>query len=118
MWTDVKSFSPAAIACALGLAACQQDPAGASADGAHVFDTICTMCHGPKGKPDAVMVAKLGVKDLTSPALRATLDVDRVEAQVRDGSKNKMMPAFAGALTDAQIKAVAAYVMSPKFLTR
>ena len=33
-----------------------------------------------------------------------------VENQVRHGSKNKLMPAFEGALTDAQIKAVAAYV--------
>jgi mono/diheme cytochrome c family protein len=39
-----------------------------------------------------------------------------VENQVRKGSANKLMPALEGALTDAQIKAVAAWVASPAFL--
>ena len=96
------------------LVAC--DSGASSGDGAQVFATVCITCHGPTGKPNEMMVAKLGVKDLTSPAVRKTLTADMIEQQVRDGSKNKVMPGFAGALSDAQIKAVAAYVASPQFL--
>ena len=97
------------------VAACD-GPAGVSTDGAQVFGAVCVACHGPTGKPDATMVARLGVKDLTDPALRPTLTAARVEAQVRRGSTNKLMPALEGALTDPQIKAVAAYVASPAFV--
>ena len=38
-----------------------------------------------------------------------------VEQQVRHGSQNKLMPAFEGAISDAQIRAVAAYVASTSF---
>ena len=55
---------------AVVLAACG-NPAGDAKTGAEVFTKVCTPCHGPTGKPDATMVAKLGVKDLTSPEFRA-----------------------------------------------
>ncbi len=114
MSSSVKRF----LLVALALGACKSDPAGGAVDGPQVFSSVCAACHGPTGKPDDVMVAKLGVKDLTSPELRKTLDAAKVEAQVRSGSKNKLMPSFAGALSDAQIKAVAEYVASPQFLKR
>jgi mono/diheme cytochrome c family protein len=98
----------------VALGAC--DSGASSGDGAKVFATVCITCHGPTGKPNEMMVAKLGVKDLTSPEVRKTLTADKIEDQVRYGSKNKVMPGFAGALSDAQIKAVAAYVVSPQFL--
>jgi mono/diheme cytochrome c family protein len=97
-------------------AACSSDPTGGSVDGTTVFQSMCTSCHGPTGKPTEAMVARLGVRDLTDPAVRAKLTVAIVDAQVRNGSKNKLMPAFAGAMTDDQIKAVAAYVASPGFI--
>ena len=97
------------------LIACDSGASG-STDGAQVFAQICVTCHGPTGKPNEMMVAKLGVKDLTAPDVRKTLTAAKVEAQVRDGSKNKLMPGFAGALSDAQIKAVAEYVASPRFV--
>jgi mono/diheme cytochrome c family protein len=92
------------------------DSGASSTDGAQVFASVCVTCHGPTGKPNEMMVAKLGVKDLTSEDVRKTLTAAKVEDQVRNGSKNKLMPGFAGALGDAQIKAVAAYVMSRQFL--
>ena len=61
------------------------------------------------------MIAHLGVRDLTSAEFRARVTPALVEAQIRGGSKNKLMPAFEGALSDAQIKAVAAYVASSAF---
>jgi mono/diheme cytochrome c family protein len=104
-----------AILLVAALAACNGDPAGGAKDGAAVFASVCSTCHGPSGKPTEAMVQRLGVRDLTAPEFRARVTPQLVEAQVRSGSKNKLMPSFRGALTDAQIKAVAAYVAAPAF---
>lgn len=99
----------------LGLAGCESGDPG---DGKVVYEKFCTTCHGPRGTPDATMVAKLGVKDLRAPELRARITTYLVENQVKHGSKNKLMPAFEGAFSDVQIKAVADYVSSKQFLER
>ncbi|MDB4959454.1 MAG: cytochrome c class [Myxococcales bacterium] len=91
------------------------NPASGSADGPTVFRQICSSCHGDAGKPPEAMVARLAVRDLTAKEFRDRATPALVEAQVRNGSKNKLMPAFVGALTDDQIKAVSAYVASPTF---
>lgn len=96
--------------------ACKSDPSGGSVDGATIYTAMCATCHGPTGKPTAAMAARLGVRDLTEPAVRARLTPAIVERQVRTGSANKLMPAFEGALTDAQIAALTAYVASPAFM--
>jgi len=64
------------------------------------------------------MAARLAVRDLTDPAVRAKLTPATIEAQIRNGSTNKLMPSFTGAMTDEQIKAVAAHIASPRFLQR
>ena len=97
--------------------ACSGDPTGGSVDGGAVFQSMCASCHGPTGKPPEAMAARLGVRDLTDAALRPKLTPAHVENQVRSGSSNKLMPSFSGALTEEQIKAVAAYVASPGFVT-
>lgn len=84
-------------------------------DGARLFAEKCAMCHGPEGKPTADLVARINVRDLTAPEFRARVTPALVEHQVGTGSQNKLMPSFAGLLDDAQIRAVAAYVASPKF---
>jgi mono/diheme cytochrome c family protein len=101
----------AALAC--GLAGCGPSD---SANGPEVFATICANCHGPTGRPPAEMVARLNVHDLTAPEFRKRVTIELVEAQVHWGSKNKLMPAFDGALRDDQISAVAAYVAGPSFV--
>jgi mono/diheme cytochrome c family protein len=98
------------------LVACKADATDGSVEGPKIFETMCSSCHGPKGKPPEAMVARLGVRDLTSAELRARVSVALVEQQVRNGSANKLMPALEGALTDAQIKAVSAWVASPQFV--
>lgn len=105
--------------CLIFVAACSaKEQAGTTVDGAELYEKFCATCHGPTGKPDATMAAKLGVRDLTSPELRARVTPGLVEQQVRNGSQNKLMPAFAGAFTDEQIRAIATYVSSPEFLKR
>ena len=98
------------------LIACNSQRATDSSDGAEVYQSLCATCHGADGTPSATMVARLNVRDLSAPELRSRITPALVEMQVRSGSKNKLMPAFEGALTDAQIKAVSAYVASPEFL--
>jgi len=101
------------------LAACDQGRvSGGSNNAAQTYQNVCAQCHGPKGKPTEAMVARLNVRDLTSTELRARITPALVEAQIRNGSKNKLMPPFAGALSDEQIKALAAYVASPEFLNQ
>lgn len=88
---------------------------GTSTDGAQVYQSVCATCHGMDGKPTGAMAARLGVRDLTSTEFRARATTALVEGQVRNGSANKLMPAFGGAISEEQIKAVSAYVASGEF---
>jgi len=107
------------VLCLMLVAACSaKESAGSSVDGAELYAKFCSTCHGVTGKPDPTMIARLGVRDLTSAELRARVTPALVENQVRKGSQNKLMPSFEGAFTDEQIKALAEYVASPKFLAR
>jgi len=106
------------LALIIACAACSADAAGGSSDGPELFAKLCVACHGPNGKPPEAMALRLGVRDLTAPELRARITPVLVEQQVRRGSDNKLMPSFEGLITDAQIKALSAYVASSAFLSR
>jgi len=108
------------LALVASLGGCDREPgdAGKPVSGPALFASLCAACHGPDGRPPEAMVVRLGVHDLTAAEFRARVTPGLVEQQVRKGSKTKLMPAFEGALDDAQIKAVAAYVASPQFLAR
>jgi len=104
------------VFCLVLVAACSRvESAGTSANGADLYATFCSPCHGVTGKPDATMVARLGVRDLTSAERRARVTPALVEYQIRTGSQNKLMPSFVGAFTDEQIAAIAKYVAGPTF---
>jgi mono/diheme cytochrome c family protein len=114
----VKSWPVAlfvGVAGALGLGLGCGPDASTVKDGRGVYQMMCATCHGSDGRPPATMAARLGVRDLTSAEFRARSTLELVEHQVRAGSKNKLMPAFAGALDDEKIRAVAAFVASPEF---
>ncbi len=93
-------------------AACSGQVAGGSTDGAKVFAAACARCHGEGGRPPQQMMDQLGVRDLTGAEWVARRTRETVEHQVRHGAASGRMPAFTGALTDAQIASVAAYVMT------
>jgi mono/diheme cytochrome c family protein len=96
------------------VAACEKKQPAAY-DGPSLFAANCARCHGANGKPDAMLVARMGVKDLTAPDVRAKMTPELVEHQIRKGSKNGLMPAFEGGLIDEYIKAIAEYVAGPTF---
>jgi mono/diheme cytochrome c family protein len=98
------------------IAACGANETSNSVDGKTLYAEHCARCHGPDGRPDAMMVARMGVRDLTSPELRARITPLLVEGQMRQGSKNGLMPSFTGGLRDEQFKAIAEYVAGPTFL--
>lgn len=99
------------------IVACKSPVPADSTDGPAIFASYCATCHGPDGRPPAAMVARLGVKDLTSPEVRKKATPQFVVSQIRNGSQNKLMPSFLGTIPDSQIEAVAAYVANPAFVT-
>ena len=107
-----SSIAALGLVLALAGTGCNRPVASGSVDGKEVFAAACVTCHGADGTPPASMAAQLGVRDLRSAEFRARVTTELVEHQVRVGSPNKLMPAFAGALTEPQISAVAAFVTS------
>lgn len=102
----------AACALWLGAGSCDRKVAGGEADGAKIFSQVCARCHGPEGEPNASMVARYGVKNLRTEHAQHQMTDAQIRKQILEGSKNKQMPSFEGALTEAQIKAVIAHVRS------
>lgn len=96
----------------LAAGACDRKVAGGEVDGAKIFAEVCSRCHGPEGEPDASMVARYGVKNLRSAHVQRELSDADIRRQILEGSKNKQMPSFQGAITEEQIAAVIAHVRS------
>jgi cytochrome c6 len=90
-----------AIAAALALSAA----AVRADDAATLFQAKCKLCHGADGKGTPVG-KKMGAPDLTTDKITAA-----DAAKVIENGKGKMMP-FKGKLSDAEIKALSAYVAS------
>jgi mono/diheme cytochrome c family protein len=76
-------------------------------DGAALYDSKCSMCHGAKG-----------VNDASSPVpsvKKTTMDVAKLTTYLSKGDKTKTFHADpVGDLNEAQAKAVAEYVKSLK----
>jgi mono/diheme cytochrome c family protein len=98
------------LALLLGSGGCERPLGKDDVDGARIFKTACSRCHGEEGVPNPSMVARIGVKPLNSDRVADELTDADIRKQVLKGSSNKQMPAFAGALTDPQIQAVIDHV--------
>ena len=94
----------AAVIC---LAASIVTPALAQGPGADTYKVKCLMCHGADGQATTPAGKALKAASFKDPAAVKATD-DELIAIVKNG-KNKM-PAYAGKLTDAEIKAVVAHV--------
>lgn len=98
------------------LAPRQPDPPDASAlsrEGATIFAATCATCHHSGGTWPATRPLPLGLSTTVhGPDARNLLHVISEGIHPRPGEPGKIMPGFAGALTDAQIVALAGYVRS------
>lgn len=114
MWCGVRILLILVLsACAAAAIGCKESTvAGGEADGPQIYSELCARCHGPEGVPNASMVARTGVKPLTSERVQEELSVAEIRDQIENGSDNKQMPAFEGALNDEQIDAVVEHVRS------
>ncbi len=92
------------------LAGCDRKVAGGRVDGAEIFREVCSRCHGSSGQPNASMIARYGVKSLRTPHVQDELKDADIRSQILRGSKNKQMPSFEGAISDAQIGAVIEHI--------
>lgn len=82
-------------------------PLFAADTAAPLFKTKCTPCHGEKGTGDTTMGKKLGVRNLASTDVQK--QADSVLIGIITKGKGKM-PAYAGKITDAEIKALVAHI--------
>jgi len=73
----------------------------AQSEGATVYKTKCSMCHGLQGTPNPGIAKNMGTRAASDPAVKAMTQAQMI-AETTDG-KGKM-PAFKGKLTAAQIK--------------
>jgi cytochrome c6 len=79
----------------------------AQGSGADTYKAKCAMCHGPDGLAANAMGKMYKIPPFNSPDVVKVPDADLI-ATTKNG-KGKM-PAYAGKLTDPQIKDVVAYI--------
>ena len=88
-----------------------------AADAAANWNQHCASCHGKDGSGSTTMGKKLGVKDYRDAKVQGAFSDGEVESAikngVKEGSKEKMK-SFKDKLSDADIKALVAYVRSLK----
>ena len=97
------------MATALGFGCTQDTFAGGSTDGPKLYKEACSRCHGAEGVPSQAMQNRNGVKPLNTERAKGMSDEELLD-QIRNGSKNRMMPAFQGAMSEAQMTALIAYI--------
>ncbi len=82
-------------------------PAFAQSAGADTYKAKCAMCHGADGLGATPAGKNLKAASFKDPSIVKAPDAELIAA-VKSG-KNKM-PAYAGKLTDDQIRAAVAYI--------
>ncbi len=84
------------------------------AAGAAVFAKQCASCHGPAGKGDGTMAAKLKSKpaDLTDGEWKHGPSDGEIFTLIRDGAKDAGMKAYRGVLTDSEMWNLVNYIRS------
>src|ERR1700751_5809290 len=83
----------------------------AAADGAALYKAKCASCHGPDGGGTTPMGKAMKLRDLRSPEVQKQSDQEL--ARITADGKGKM-PSYKGKLTEAEIKAIVAYIRTLK----
>jgi mono/diheme cytochrome c family protein len=90
---------------------------GFGADAAANWAQHCASCHGKDGSGNTTMGRKLGVKDYRDAKVQAAFSDAEAARAIKEGvktnSKETMKP-FGSKLSDADIKALVAYIRSFK----
>ena len=104
------------LALAVG-AACRHEPlpevARAERDaaaGRRIFERRCVSCHNANGDGRTIVAGRFPYANLREGRWRSDGSLAAIERQVRFG--DDPMPAFAGKLTDEEIRQVATYVLA------
>ena len=88
---------------------------GLAADAPAHWSEHCAKCHGEGGKGDTKMGRKLGITDLTDPAVQAKFTDEAALKAMREGVKDKdgklSMKPVEG-LAEADLKALVGHVRS------
>lgn len=96
------------LAVFLGPAAAGRSPRVSGNEAAKsVFRAQCSSCHGRNGAGDTPIGKTLKAADLRSPEVQKQSDAQLAQV-IADGRKN--MPSFSNSLTQAQIRALVAYI--------
>jgi cytochrome c553 len=77
----------------------------------------CVKCHSKDGKGNTKMGRQAGVKDYTDPKVQAEMKDDKALKTIKEGiteNGKEKMKAYAGDLTDDEIKALIAYMRTFK----
>jgi mono/diheme cytochrome c family protein len=90
---------------------------GVAADAAATWAQNCASCHGKDGGGNTMMGKKLGVKDYRDAKVQAAFSDAEAARAITEGVKTngkETMKPFGSKLSDADIKALVAYVRSFK----
>ena len=84
-----------------------------AAEAKALWDANCAQCHGATGHADTKMGKLLNAKDLTQASFTDAQATDAIKNGVKQNGK-VTMKAFAGKLSDDDIKGLVAYVRTLK----
>jgi cytochrome c553 len=90
---------------------------GFAADPAANWAQHCASCHGKDGSGNTMMGKKLGVKDYRDAKVQAAFSDAEMEKAIKEGVKTsgkETMKPFGSKLSEADIKALVAYIRSFK----
>ena len=88
-----------------------------AADAKALWDANCAQCHGASGKGDTKMGKTLNAADLTDAKKQASFTDAQATEAIKNGIKQNgktAMKAFAGKLSDDDVKALVAYTRTLK----
>jgi len=94
-------------------------PAGiaSAGDASALWNQSCASCHGKDGSGSTMMGKKLGVKDYRDAKVQAAFSDGEAERAIKEGVKTdgkQTMKPFGEKLSDADVKALVAYIRSLK----
>jgi mono/diheme cytochrome c family protein len=86
-------------------------------DASALWNQHCASCHGKDGSGSTMMGKKLNVKDYRDPKVQGAFSDAEAEKAITEGIKEngkQVMKPFKEKLTEADIKALVAYIRSLK----